>query len=66
MRNKMIHCGCMMEVRMQITLDGKLDQRVENWRRRQPKIPAKTEAVRMLMRLGLDAESIKDPVDAGI
>lgn len=51
---------------MQITLDGKLDQRVENWRRRQPKIPAKTEAVRMLMRLGLDAESIKDPVDAGI
>jgi hypothetical protein len=56
----------MMEVRMQITLDENLDQRVEDWRRRQPKIPARTEAVRMLMRLGLDAESIKAPVDAGV
>lgn len=46
-----------METRMQITLDGELDSRLEDWRRKQPKIPAKTEAIRMLLRIALGSES---------
>lgn len=33
-----------------------LHDRVEAWRRRQPKIPPKSEAVRELLRRGLQAE----------
>jgi len=33
-----------------------LHDRVEAWRRRQPKIPPKSEAIRELLRRGLQAE----------
>jgi hypothetical protein len=35
-------------------VDELLDERIENWRRAQPKIPPRSEALRELLERGLD------------
>jgi hypothetical protein len=39
----------------QVRLDGASFKLVEDWRRAQPKIPARSDAVRQLLSLGLEA-----------
>jgi hypothetical protein len=41
---------------VQLRLGPPVLERVEDWRRRQPEIPPRSEAVRTLLERGLDAE----------
>lgn len=41
---------------VRLPLTGSIFTLVENWRRSQPKIPSRNEAVRLLLRQALDAE----------
>jgi len=41
---------------VRLPLKGPLFARVEDWRRSQPKIPSRNEAIRLLLRRALDAE----------
>jgi hypothetical protein len=41
---------------VRLQLEGPIFVLVENWRRSQPKIPSRNEAVRLLLRRALDAE----------
>jgi hypothetical protein len=53
-----------MEIRMdkpdsaaiQVRVDGPIFVLIENWRRSQSKIPSRSEALRQLVELGLQAE----------
>lgn len=42
--------------RIQIVASATWVERVEEWRRKQPKIPSKSEAIRMLVDQALEAE----------
>lgn len=42
--------------RVQIVAPASLMQRIDQWRRTQPNIPNKSEAIRILVSLALDAE----------
>lgn len=44
---------------MQLRLPGETLNRVEGWRRVQEEIPSRSEAIRRLLDIGLDAESAK-------
>jgi metal-responsive CopG/Arc/MetJ family transcriptional regulator len=41
---------------VQLRLDAKLFQLVENWRRSQPEIPSRSEAIRKLVRKAMETE----------
>lgn len=43
--------------RIQIVAPASWVERVEEWRRKQPKIPSKSEAIRMLVDQALDGNS---------
>jgi hypothetical protein len=45
---------------VRLTLKGRIFALVEDWRRSQPKIPSRNEAIRLLLRQALDPE-----LDAG-
>lgn len=40
--------------RLQLVVPSSLMQRVDEWRRKQPRIPTKSEAIRMLLERGLE------------
>jgi metal-responsive CopG/Arc/MetJ family transcriptional regulator len=42
--------------RVQIVAPASWVQRVEEWRRKQPRIPNRSEAIRLLVEAALDAE----------
>jgi hypothetical protein len=44
-----------------VRLAPEMEDELEDWRRAQPKIPAKGVAIRMLLRAGLDAYAGKLP-----
>ena len=37
-----------------------LDRLIDDWRRRQPSIPSRAQAVRLLVRKGLDSERVPE------
>lgn len=43
--------------RLQVVVPPTLARRLEEWRRKQERIPGKSEAIRILLERGLDAES---------
>ena len=43
--------------RFEPRINSPLSEWVEEWRRRQPKIPSRSEAVRQLVEIGLKSES---------
>ncbi len=45
--------------RLQLVAPSTWVQRIEEWRRRQPKIPSRSEAIRLLVEQALDAEDRK-------
>ena len=45
--------------RVQIVAPSSWIQRVEEWRRSQPRIPSRSEAIRILVDLALDREAKK-------
>jgi hypothetical protein len=48
---------------VQLRLGVPVLKRVEDWRRRQPEIPPRSEAVRALLERGLDAErNVRSPL----
>lgn len=55
--------GEKLESRMEMRISADFEARIEEWRRKQPRIPSKAEAIRFLANIGLDAES-KAPADA--
>lgn len=46
--------------RVQLVTTAAWMERVEEWRRRQPKIPSKSEAIRILVDQALDGEARRD------
>ena len=48
-------CPEKQEAAIQVRVDGQLFERLENWRRRQPKIPARSDALRELLERALAA-----------
>jgi hypothetical protein len=45
--------------RLQIVAPSSWVARIEEWRRQQPRIPSKSEAIRMLVEQALDAHEAK-------
>jgi len=45
--------------RIQVVAPGSWVQRVEEWRRKQPRIPNRSEAIRILVDLALDTDAKK-------
>jgi hypothetical protein len=43
---------------------GSIFNEVENWRRSQPKIPPRSEAIRQLLKLALEVEQHSGPAEA--
>jgi hypothetical protein len=45
--------------RLEIRLPAELAEQIDDWRREQPDLPSKTEAIRRLVELGLGASPRK-------
>jgi hypothetical protein len=43
---------------VRLALEGPIFALVENWRRSQPKIPSRNEAIRLLIRQALEREAV--------
>jgi hypothetical protein len=48
-----------LDHRLQIVASRQFVERIDEWRRHQPKIPSRSEAIRVLAEAGLDALGTK-------
>lgn len=48
-----------METRMEMRMPAEFEMRIDEWRRMQPRIPSRAEAIRRLAGIGLEVETSK-------